>query len=543
MTRPNGFFLFIILFPLLFFPAAVSAFEEVQPREWAFLDEGDQDGPSAWNIQENGAFLLQTANIYGGENDGARPDKPGTMAIAGKADWSDYDLTASLCSDDDDALGVVFRFRDPDNYYRLSMDRSRSYRRLVKKTKGRFTVLAEDRFVYQPKRWYRVAVKVRQNRIQIYMDDAPVFDLRDSDHKSGQIGMYCWGNAGSLFRNIQLNIIARAAADTARGDAPEPLSGSKTEARNPERRPGDFGKTAEGSGFSANASEDSFPDESGETAPSAGESGDVPQLPPLEAQRDGSTTLANTGGLGALPDPADRNAAGESTASMDRVMDRYRHHLRSLETAGPDPSLPSPGDARVREDRAAQTPAPSLDGRQNGGAPDAAPNAPKANETIGDDYIIGPGDLLLLSVWKEEALTRQVVVLPDGRVSFPLIGQLVADGKNVSALREELERRLDRFIPDPVVSVSVQQVASMQVFVIGKANRPGQFNLNAHTTVMQALAMAGGLNVFAKSEKIRILRASGGTTEILNFNYDEVAEGENLAQNIFLKRGDVIMVP
>jgi polysaccharide export outer membrane protein len=159
------------------------------------------------------------------------------------------------------------------------------------------------------------------------------------------------------------------------------------------------------------------------------------------------------------------------------------------------------------------------------------------------EYTIGPGDVLLISAWKDEALTRQVVVLPDGKVAFPLIGQLTAAGRTVADLTREIEQKLARFVPDVTLSVVVHQVNSMMVYVIGRVNNPGRFVLNADVNVLQALAMAGGLNPFAKRGDIKIFRESGGGTKILFFDYDTVSAGDSVKQNIRLQRGDVIVVP
>lgn len=159
------------------------------------------------------------------------------------------------------------------------------------------------------------------------------------------------------------------------------------------------------------------------------------------------------------------------------------------------------------------------------------------------DYIIGPGDSLHISVWKNEDLTKLLTVLPDGKVSFPLIGDVVAEGKTVAQLRKELEGRISRFVPDPVLSVLVQQVNSMLIYVIGKVNNPGRFTLNNNIKVLQGLALAGGLNPFAERNKIKIFREKGDDTRVIHFRYDSVSNGKNLEQNIRLKRGDVIVVP
>jgi polysaccharide export outer membrane protein len=172
-----------------------------------------------------------------------------------------------------------------------------------------------------------------------------------------------------------------------------------------------------------------------------------------------------------------------------------------------------------------------------------AAEEPAAGSPIAD-YVIGPGDALAISVWKDEALTRQVTVLPDGKIAFPLIGQLTAAGKTVDALTREIEQKLAKYLPDLTLSVTVQQVNSMWIYVIGKTNSPGRFALNADVSVLQALAMAGGLNPFAKRGDIKIFReVPGGGTKILYFDYDKVADGDDIRQNMKLRRGDVIVVP
>ncbi len=158
-------------------------------------------------------------------------------------------------------------------------------------------------------------------------------------------------------------------------------------------------------------------------------------------------------------------------------------------------------------------------------------------------YIIGPGDVLDISVWKDEALTRSCVVRPDGVITFPLIGEVKAAGRTASQLKTEIEGKLSRYVPDTTLSVEVKQVNSMIIYVIGKVNLPGRIVLNANIDVLQALATAGGLNVFAKGGWIKIFRQENNKTTIYPFNYDEVAKGKRLEQNISLSRGDVVVVP
>jgi len=162
---------------------------------------------------------------------------------------------------------------------------------------------------------------------------------------------------------------------------------------------------------------------------------------------------------------------------------------------------------------------------------------------FGPDYLVGPGDVLEVSVWKEEALTKQVVVLPDGRISFPLIGEVQAAGRTLPDLKQEISKRMVKYAPKEEVNLEVKQVNSMLIYVIGRVNQPGRFVLNTNVNVLQALSIAGGLNPFAKRNDIKIFRREGAATKVLPFKYDQVTVGEKLEQNITLQRGDVIVVP
>jgi polysaccharide export outer membrane protein len=164
-----------------------------------------------------------------------------------------------------------------------------------------------------------------------------------------------------------------------------------------------------------------------------------------------------------------------------------------------------------------------------------------AAETV-TDYAVGPGDILEISVWKDEALSRQVVVLPDGTINFPLVGRFSAGGKSVAQLKAEMEKKISRFVPEPDLTIIVQQVNSMVVYVVGKVNRPGHIPLNRNISVLQALSMAGGLNIFADPQDIRIVRKDKKGTMIIPFNYKAVTEDNMMEGNIQLQRGDVIVV-
>lgn len=159
------------------------------------------------------------------------------------------------------------------------------------------------------------------------------------------------------------------------------------------------------------------------------------------------------------------------------------------------------------------------------------------------DYLVGSGDLLGIEVWKDPSLTRTVVVLPDGKIIFPLIGEVVAGGRTVSAVKKEIEERLTRYVPEPILTLEVKQSNSLFVYVLGRVNTPGRSQLLANVNVLQALATAGGLNPFAKRDQIRVFRFENGSTTTIPFDYDQVTAGRSLEQNIELKRGDVIFVP
>jgi polysaccharide export outer membrane protein len=159
-------------------------------------------------------------------------------------------------------------------------------------------------------------------------------------------------------------------------------------------------------------------------------------------------------------------------------------------------------------------------------------------------YNIGPGDILEISVWKDESLTKQVIVPPDGVISFPLIEDIDVNGLTVADLRKTITEKLTEYIPDATVAVLLIQIDSMRAYVIGKVNNPGAFPVTTlETNVMQVLAMAGGLNPFASKGNILILRQVDGKTVKIPFNYNEVEKGDDLGQNILLQRGDVIVVP
>jgi polysaccharide export outer membrane protein len=158
-------------------------------------------------------------------------------------------------------------------------------------------------------------------------------------------------------------------------------------------------------------------------------------------------------------------------------------------------------------------------------------------------YVLGPEDVLEVSVWKDEALTKQVVVRPDGKISFPLIGDVIAKGKTVEHLRSTVEEKIRAFVPDAPVTVLVMQVRSPKVYVVGKVMKPGMYIMGEPMRIMQALAMAGGMTPFANQDGVIIIRNQSGNQRVFQFNYGKVADGKDLEQNIRLKPGDTVVVP
>jgi polysaccharide export outer membrane protein len=158
-------------------------------------------------------------------------------------------------------------------------------------------------------------------------------------------------------------------------------------------------------------------------------------------------------------------------------------------------------------------------------------------------YRIGPADELNIYVWKEPDLSRDVTVLPDGKITFPLIGELQAQGKTVAELKKMITDKLKDYVTAPEVTVVVKDPLSQRIYVIGKVNQPGPLPLEPGMTVLQALSAAEGLDQWANEKKIRVIRREGGKEVHFRFNYKEYTSGKNLEQNILLKPGDTIVVP
>jgi polysaccharide export outer membrane protein len=160
-----------------------------------------------------------------------------------------------------------------------------------------------------------------------------------------------------------------------------------------------------------------------------------------------------------------------------------------------------------------------------------------------EGYKLRPGDVLIVSVWKETDLQTDVLIRPDGGLSFPLAGEVQAAGHTVDELTKQLETRIRKYIPDAVVTVLVKSANGNRVYVIGKVNKAGDFPLLGPLDVMQALSLAGGATPFADTNGIRVLRRTGGQQTSIEFRYGDVERGRKLEQNILLQSGDTVVVP
>jgi polysaccharide export outer membrane protein len=195
---------------------------------------------------------------------------------------------------------------------------------------------------------------------------------------------------------------------------------------------------------------------------------------------------------------------------------------------------------------AKSSPAPAQQAQTQAPAP--APQAPAAQTPPAGvptpaDYVIGPDDVLQIVFWSEKNLSSEVVVRPDGKVSLPLLNDVQAAGLTPEQLRKAVMDGASRFVTDPSVTIVVKTINSRKVYVTGQVNKPGPFPLTDSMTVLQILALAGGVQEYADTQNILVMRTEQGQTKSFKFNYKDVRKGKNLQQNILLKPGDTIVVP
>ncbi len=205
----------------------------------------------------------------------------------------------------------------------------------------------------------------------------------------------------------------------------------------------------------------------------------------------------------------------------------------------PAPQPPAP------EQAAPQQAAPQQAAPQRPAAPSAAAAPQKLPEgvTPSEDYVIGPDDALVVVFWRDKDMTTEVVVRPDGKITLPLINDIQAAGLTPEQLRVKIQAAASRYIEDPNTSVVVKQINSRKVFIAGQVGKPGPYSLSGPMTVLQLIAMAGGLTEFAEKKKIAIIRTENGKQASYQFDYEAVAKRTKLQQNILLKPGDTILVP
>lgn len=161
-----------------------------------------------------------------------------------------------------------------------------------------------------------------------------------------------------------------------------------------------------------------------------------------------------------------------------------------------------------------------------------------------DQYVIGSEDVLAVNIWKEPELSRVVPVRPDGKITLPLVGDVQAGGLTPKQLQGNIANDLHAYVATPEVTVIVQEVKSQKFNIVGEIARPGSYSLTRSMTVLDAIAVGGGLRDFAKASRIYVLRSDrDGSHSKLGFNYKDVIKGKNLAQNVELHSGDTVVVP
>lgn len=165
-----------------------------------------------------------------------------------------------------------------------------------------------------------------------------------------------------------------------------------------------------------------------------------------------------------------------------------------------------------------------------------------ANEK-GAAYLLSPGDKVMVSVWGEESLRQETTVLPDGSITFPLAGTVDVAGLDASTAAKEVAEKLEKFLPDPNVSVVVTSIAGNLVYVQGKVIKPGPVQMAGPTAVLQALSMSGGLDKFADESAIKVVRRNGDRQQILPVRYKDLVSGHDMSTNIQLQAGDTLVVP
>ncbi|MDF3933403.1 polysaccharide biosynthesis/export family protein [Pseudomonas citronellolis] len=158
-------------------------------------------------------------------------------------------------------------------------------------------------------------------------------------------------------------------------------------------------------------------------------------------------------------------------------------------------------------------------------------------------YLLSPGDVILVSVWREDSLHQEVKVLPDGSITFPLAGRVDVAGLDATAVSKKIAAKLETYLPEPNVSVVVTSIAGNLVYVQGKVAKPGPVLMEGPTAVLQALSMSGGLDKFADEDAIKVIRRKGDAQQVLPVRYRDLISGRDMSTNIQLQAGDTLVVP
>ena len=158
-------------------------------------------------------------------------------------------------------------------------------------------------------------------------------------------------------------------------------------------------------------------------------------------------------------------------------------------------------------------------------------------------YRLRQGDSVLISVWREETLQREAIVLPDGSVTFPLIGRVEVAGLSTPEVEQRIILKLKKYFPDPIVTVVIVGIEGNRAFVTGKVIHPGPLIISGPITVLQAISLVGGFNKFADENGIKIIRTKADKQEILPVDYRDIVSGRDMSTNIQLKPGDTLVVP
>jgi polysaccharide biosynthesis/export protein len=165
------------------------------------------------------------------------------------------------------------------------------------------------------------------------------------------------------------------------------------------------------------------------------------------------------------------------------------------------------------------------------------------NTAVPKGFVIGPEDVLAVHFWRDQEMSGDVTVRPDGMITLPLVGDIRAAGFTPELLKHEIEKAASRLITEPSVTVAVKEINSRKVFITGEVTKPGPYSLSGPRTVMQLIAVAGGLLEYADKDNIVVLRTTSGQQKSYKFRYSDVSRGRSLEQNIELQPGDTVVVP